>query len=524
MKRILAIVLSLAMILVVFLMAGCGETKTPETTGSNKPSDTTASDNPGTSGSTSGGDETTGENTPDDSSSSSDEDTSGTPELDGFSKLPGYEDVDFRGTTFVIASNTETDEFSKSPSQEIYSEDTDSISVAVRLRNSTMEKLYNCKIELIATDNPGGLATADVTGNQHTIDMYSVKYGTSSVGTSGNNYNLYSFDLNFENDWWDQNYVNTYSIRNNSGSMTIFSILGDFTLYSISCTHALMFNKTVYENAGIDSKIGNIYDLVRENKWTMDKFVEMIKEAAQEVSGNSEYHYSEGDILGWVRTAHATHGMHVASSLPIIINTNGALSLELVNNTGAWNDVIEKAISVWALEQSETLGYSDVRTALTNGNTLFASEVIDILARAKDSDASIGCVPYPMYSETQGSYAHYVDNHLNSYSVPTSVSDIDAMSDFMELLAYHSRYIVRSAWIEAYSYEYCSDVDSGEMLNIILDSRTYDPGYLMWTYEGDIGSMISSGKNNITKWADRTSATVDKAISDWVTSMSTANQ
>ena len=443
MKRILAIVLSLAMILVVFLMAGCGDKET-ETTKGTDPVNTTASDTPGTSGNPStGDDETTGGNQP---GTSSDTDTETPPVvLDGYNKLPGYEDIDFRGTTFVIVGDTATDEFSKSPSQEIYSEGTDTISVAVRLRNSTMEKLYNCKIELIASDSPGSLANADTSGNQHTIDMYTTKYQTAGVGTSGNNYNLYSFDLNFENEWWDQNYVNTYSIKNSSGATTIFSIIGDFALYSMSCTHALMFNKTVYENAGIESSVGNIYELVRDNKWTMDKFVEMIKVAAQEVSGNSEYHYSEGDILGWVRTGHATHGMHVASAMPIITNTNGVLSLEMVNNAGAWNDVIEKAISVWSLEQSETLSYSDVRTALQNGNTLFASEVIDVLARMKESDVSVGLVPYPMYSETQGSYAHYVDNHLNAYSVPVSVPDIDTLSDFMELYAYHSRYLVRSA-------------------------------------------------------------------------------
>ena len=42
------------------------------------------------------------------------------------------------------------------------------------------------------------------------------------------------------------------------------------------------------------------------------------------------------------------------------------------------------------------------------------------------------------------------------------------------------------------------------MLDIILDSRTYDPGYLMFSVlEGDLSQMISSGQNNIAKWAER---------------------
>ena len=162
--------------------------------------------------------------------------------------------------------------------------------------------------------------------------------------------------------------------------------------------------------------------------------------------------------------------------------------------------------------------------AIKNGKALFASEVIGTLEVVKDADVSLGLLPYPLYSETQENYAHYVDNHLMYYVVPTSVPDIDVISDFMELFAYHSRYIVRSAWIDVYSYEYCSDVDSGDMLDIILDSRTYDPAYLLWIYEGDISGMISTGKNNLTRWADRTAATIQQSISNYIVAITNANQ
>lgn len=515
MKRILAMILCLTMVLVVVLMAAsCG--KTP-------PEDTTKAPD-GSTPTQSNTDATTSSN-PEDTTSGSDdsEDTSSEippeTELDGLSKLPGYEDVDFRGQTFRIAAhNGASDQWACD--YEIYSEGTDTLSVAVRRRNDLMKSLYNCNIELISTDSPGSLALADVTGNQHTIDMYTGKY---NMGDPTNRYNLASFNINFENPWWDQTFVETYTIKDSSGADTMWACVGDFAVSAYRAAHAIIYNRTIYETAGISDTV-NVYELVKNKKWTMDKFIEMCKLAAKDNDGNSEFHYSEGDIMGWVRTGHATHGMHVASGLSIITNENGTLKLDMTENAGAWNDVIDKAISVWSMQEGETLAYTTVHDAIKNGRALFASEVIGTLEVVKDADVSLGLLPYPLYSETQENYAHYVDNHLMYYVVPTSVPDIDMISDFMELLAYHSRYIVRSAWIDVYSYEYCSDVDSGDMLDIILDTRTYDPAYLLWIYEGDISGMISSGKNNLTKWADRTAGTIQQSLNNYIMTITNANK
>lgn len=515
MKRILAMVLACIMLLVVFLMAGCKDSTPKETTGN--PSSTTTPEKPG---------ETTGnsQSTPSDEgttapppSDTTTDDVDDPPIVDGLSKLPGYEDVDFRGRTFVIAADDGSGDSWRSD-YEIYSEDADTVSVAVRRRNDLMKALYNCNIKLIASPSPGGLATADVTGNQHTIDMYNAKYGYYNAN---GRYNLASFKIDFTNPWWDQTFSSTFGIKDASGNITMPYCVGDFALSAFRATHAIIYDRTVYENAGISD---DIYELVKTKKWTMDKFVEMIKLAAKDENGNQTFAYADGDIMGWLRTGHATHGMHAASGLSIITNENGSLKLQMANNAGAWNDVIDKAISVWHTAGAETLGYSTVHEALKTQRTLFASEVIGTLEVVKDADVSLGLVPYPLYSENQENYAHYVDNHLAYYCVPTSVPDIDAVADFMELLAYHSKYIVRSAWIEQYCYEYLGDMESAEMLDIILDTRTYDPGYLLWTYEGEISHMIETRKNNVTKFAERNVASINKAIETHVSNLTNANR
>ena len=62
-------------------------------------------------------------------------------------------------------------------------------------------------------------------------------------------------------------------------------------------------------------------------------------------------------------------------------------------------------------------------------------------------------------------------------------------------LCVHSKYLVRPAWIDAYAYDYCNDADSAEMLEIILDTRTYDPGYLWWSqYESSFSGFIENSQ------------------------------
>ena len=247
MKRILAMILCLAMVLVVFLMAGCDKTKPEDTTKAPDNSTPTQSDTDETTKPQDSEDTTNGSDDSENTSSDIPPET----EPDGLSKLPGYEDVDFRGQTFRIAAhNGASDQWACD--YEIYSEGTDTLSVAVRRRNDLMKKLYNCNIELISTDSPSSLALADVTGNQHTIDMYANKY---NMGDPINRYNLASFNINFENPWWDQTFVDTYTIKDNSGADTMWACVGDFAVSAYRAAHAIIYNRTIYETAGITDNV-----------------------------------------------------------------------------------------------------------------------------------------------------------------------------------------------------------------------------------------------------------------------------
>ena len=182
MKKLIALLLSASLALSVCLFAGCGntpdETTASTTTAASTTETTVASTEQTTEATTTSKDteaqnttteSTTAETTTEATSTTTDtqpEDTTSAAEVidtppstvdlsnyDGYTKLPGFEDVDFGGKTFIISGGIQTPDVMNTD-VEIYSDETDLIHTAVRERNLLVEKLYNCKIELYAVGNP----------------------------------------------------------------------------------------------------------------------------------------------------------------------------------------------------------------------------------------------------------------------------------------------------------------------------------------------------------------------------------
>lgn len=511
MKRLLALVLSLMMVLGVLLMAGCNNTGDSQTSSSSSSSNSSSS-------SSNNGDST------DDTTSSSEDPNKG--DFDPTKKMPGYEDIDFGGKVFVIiGADGESDGFNTA--KEIYlqetNEDPDSLDYAVDQRNKLIEQLYNCTIQGVTHESPGQQAQQNVMYGGVEISLYNQKYAAASfAGTVYNLLSLGSRPIDFSQDYFDQAYVQMFTAKDSNGNNKLYGIIGDFARTAFDCTHAIVYNKTVYANTESIRDI-DIYQLVRDKKWTLDTFMMMARAAAVDNANLGTYKEEDGDIVGWIRTQHAPHGLHTASGLTIMSNVDGVYQFNILANIDAWTAVMDKACAAYADPVGQETGYTKIPPAVAGGRALFASEILSSsLGNLKDYDCEIGLLPYPTYNEGDN-YYHYVDTHLAPYAVPLHVNDIANVGDFLVLYAYYSKYIVREAYVNLYAYEYCSDEDSKEMLDIILDSRTYDIGYLGPNYEGDLTTFIGSNSpQNLSKFASGRAGLAETWITNYVTKITSA--
>jgi hypothetical protein len=313
-----------------------------------------------------------------------------------------------------------------------------------------------------------------------------------------------------------------FKVKDRNGNDKLYGIVGDFARTAFDCTHAIVYNKTVYQNTESIRDI-DVYQLVRDKKWTLDTFMMMARAAAVDNKNPGTYKEEDGDIVGWIRTQHSPHGLHCASGLEIMSNVDGKYVFNVQNELSAWSTVLDKACAAYADPVGQETSYSVIPAAVAAGRALFCSEILSSsLGNLKDLDCEIGLLPYPVFNEGDD-YHHYVDTHLAPYAVPLHVEDIENVGDFLVLYAYYSKYIVRPAYVNVYAYEYCSDEESYDMLNIILDSRTYDIGYLGPNYEGEITGFIKNNKpQTISNFAGSKAKVAQTWITDYVTKITSA--
>ena len=161
-------------------------------------------------------------------------------------------------------------------------------------------------------------------------------------------------------------------------------------------------------------------------------------------------------------------------------------------------------------------GYTVYPEALKANKLLFEGEVLNALVRFKDvEDLEVGVLPFPLFDENQERYYLHVNNHLPAYGLPTSFANTEILGDFWTFYAAHSRHTVRKAFVDSCKYVWTSDEENGEMMDIILDSRIYDPGYnwnIASSFDTTLVSMVESGDNRFSGYANKQVKSIEANI------------
>lgn len=514
MKRVLTIFLAVTMFAVVCLFAAaCGDdsgngsttTAATETTSATTTAETTSA----TTGTTSA-DVTTEATT-----------TGGGDEppvtvWDGTTKLPGYLNTTFNGKTFLIAARTDESTGGWNNGNEIWVEsiNNDAVNDAVYTRNKTMHDLYDCNIRV---DNEGWANgfNADIASGG---GKYIAGCAAYSAGTSGVYYNVLNLGIDFSQSWWDQSFT-----RDLSCNGKLYLLNGDFALHVMRATWIMFYNKDIYEQNLADEY--DIYDLVDNKQWTVDVLLAMCQKVASNNDGAEGLTYSEGadaDMLGLMTTTHNYRALYFSCGERFVDKDDSGKMVSAISKSGRGYEVIEKVRQLTCDESYLEIGYSSVHQAMMNGTVLFAGEVLGTLEVVSEAEnLRIGIIPQPLYAAGED-YHHYVNNQAAFYLIPTSYADIQTIADFFTLFAAHSQQIVRKAYIEAYSYSYASDDDSARMLDIILNSRVYDPGYhFNFATSGLDGALFSlmgkGGKNSFNSAVKKFDSKQNEAITAYET-------
>lgn len=123
-------------------------------------------------------------------------------------------------------------------------------------------------------DSPGDAVnqlTKTVKAQDTTYDVFLARMQNyQNLGATGIIIDLNDLDYtDFSKPWWDHKSVEGLSISNK-----LFAVCGDITTIDKAATSAIVFNKQLLADNGLDDP----YTLVRNGDWTVDKFMSLSKQ------------------------------------------------------------------------------------------------------------------------------------------------------------------------------------------------------------------------------------------------------
>lgn len=382
---------------------------------------------------------------------------------------------------------------------------------AVYKRNQTVEDRLGITITNFKTGGTDQYAISNliktlVLAGTDEYDIFNNSVYSTIMYTGDNLFlNLYDFEyLNLENPWWSQGFNSEASIGNAQYFCT-----GDLSLSLKRMTFVTFFNQKVFDNYDV----GNIYDVVREGKWTLEYQGTLAAGMYQDLNGNQEADID--DAFGFM-----TNGDQIgvdaywsSCELPILKKTSDntyeyAVDTERMSKAvTAINQLIWENEGSWSVPKGGGDKEQDtIAQKFAAGNvgmvTLRLIEAEGAYLRGM-SDA-YGIVPIPKLDESQEAYYSYAHDQFNAYGTLLTIPEkhYDVVGATLEWMGYESMRSVMPAYYEiALKTKYASDAESGEMLDLIFENFKVDAGVLytknISSVHQQLRSLIGNNNNNV---------------------------
>ena len=363
--------------------------------------------------------------------------------------------------------------------------ESDNISNAVFERNDRILQAYGVTVtELKKTtgEHHGTLSNevAAPTGDFHAVVTNTS--GSASFATNGFLWNLNADEIeymDFTKSWWDTNMAEGMSIDNR-----LYFATGDLLTSDNDATFVILFNKQLVK----DAQIPDLYSLVSNKQWTMDKFYEFEQLAVQDKDGDGKLAF-DSDLCGFAYTGDVPYCMLFGGGITMCTKDENdepiyELDIELAQNIADKGKLIFSKDYTVDLNAAQTSsGLTMVETgqkAFGESHALFMGEVMQCVTRLRGFEADFGILPYPMYNEAQGNYYSMMHFTASSVSIPKSVNaeKVVMVSSMIEAMAYHSVDTLTEQYYEInLKTKGAKDEQSGPMIDMILSSRVCDLSY-----------------------------------------------
>lgn len=428
---------------------------------------------------------------------------------------------DYGGIDFIIAENDVGDWMQ---SAFITEENGDILNDSIYKRNQAVNELYNIKIKgykIQGNRNSQQLTelTQSILAGDKEFDVAYIPGQLTPVILNNPDYLVPLSDvetLDLSHSWWDKGSVDAMTIK----GKTIIAT-GDLIVSTTGASTITIFNKNVAEKYKLD-----MYSLVREGKFTLDKAHELANTVKSDINGDSKYDPLV-DTYGLCFESLNLPQMVLASG-ERLTKTNSEGVPELALGTAKVADVVQKFMAVIDDRDCVVSAQDNRMSADISFATIFNSDNLFMwvtnlqrMKQARGFNADFGLIPFPKYEEAND-YIDPVNEYWSSWLIiPATNTDTDRTGTILEALGYYSQQYVTPAFIEtAVTTKALRDDESAEMLELILNKKVFDIGsFFDWGYRL-LFNLANTHSSNIASALAENSAKIEASIDSFVTAFS----
>ncbi len=428
-------------------------------------------------------------------------------------QLATLERVDFGGADYTLLCREEK-EYEMFAEAEIG----EPVNDAVYKRNQRVSEYYNINFATHAIPGVSKHRDSFLTHVRNSVLGADKAYDAiaahltffATAAMEGHLMNLYNLDgMDLANPWWASGFVDSNTVNGK-----LYLTTGDLAFSMYESLYAVFFSKQLAE----DHSLPDLYALVDDGGWTMEKLGEYSKLVSRDVNGDSKF--DNADSYGLITNHHCARVFLTTLDLPIMArNSEDTYDFVFENDRTfnayemVYNLLYNSGDSVFLSKPAEDTDYTEMLAMFADNRALFYTGTFEYTSQMRVMDMEFGIIPFPKYDENQEDYITHAYGGTSVISVPAVVKDEVMSAMILEALSAESGATTIPAFYDnVLQTKFVRDDNSARMLEMIANNVYFDFGYIHSQYMDSIFQFFGDSLWNKTASLASTYAKKAKAF------------